>query len=296
MKKEKSSFLSFYLKGVAIGFAAIIPGISGGTIAYILNIYDALIFAINDIRKHFKQSLTILFPVGLGVLSAIVALTFPIGIAFEFAPLPTVSLFAGFILGGLPLLAKKAQFKKDLKSTFLFSFPLLLAMSLGLFSVIGQLDASQIVENPDVAPKFVLLFIGILSVSAFIVPGISGSMLLLALGFYEPILQSLEGIIASAPFVWEASNDFLNFIFLGVGMAIGFALISALMGYLLKRYPLAVYLAVFGFVVGSIFSIYVNYEIIVAYEGVTFLTILLSGLSLGGGTYLSYRFNQRYAS
>ena len=296
MKKSHNSFLNLYFKGFAMGFAAIIPGISGGTVAFILGIYNQLIEAINSLLTSFKVSLSFLLPIGLGVLSAIVALTFPLGLAFEYAPLPTVSLFAGFILGGLPLLGKKAGMNRHSIDIVTFFVPALIAVSLGLFSVIGELDATSILESTDVAPKLILILIGAIGVSAFVVPGISGSMLLLTLGFYEPILNSLEGILESIPFVWNAGNDFLNFSLLGVGFLFGFVFISWLMGYLLKTYPRLVYIAVFGFVVGSLFSVYFNYEIVDAYYELDILQIGLTLVAIGGGTYMSYRFNQQYAS
>ena len=279
-----------------MGVAAIIPGISGGTIAFILGIYDELIEAINNITKQVKTSLAILIPVGLGVLSAIVALTIPIGLAFDYFPLPTVSLFAGFIVGGLPLLAKKAHVKRDVLSWVTLLIPALIAMSLGVFSVWGELDASAILDQSALLPKISLIVIGALGVSAFIVPGISGSMLLLTLGFYEPILNSLENIIDVLPNVFAAGNDLTNFVFLGVGLLLGFISISALMGYLLKHYSRAVYIAVFGFVLGSLFSVFVNYEIIDAYWDLDVLQTILSVLTLGGGTMLSYRLNSQHAA
>jgi putative membrane protein len=292
----KNDFLSRYIKGFAIGVAAIIPGISGGTIAFLLGIYDELIEAINNITQQFKTSLNILVPVGLGVLSAIVALTIPIGLAFDYFPLPTVSLFAGFIVGGLPLLAKKANMKHDVFSWVTVLIPALIAMSLGIFSVWGELDASAILEQASLLPKVSLIVIGALGVSAFIVPGISGSMLLLTLGFYEPILNSLENIIDSLPNVFAAGNDLTNFVFLGVGLLLGFVSISALMGYLLKHHAHTVHIVVLGFVVGSLFSVFVNYEIIDVYGNLDALQSILSLLTLSGGTILSYRLNTQHAA
>jgi len=278
--KLQNAFFTRLWKGFAMGVAAIIPGISGGTIAFILGIYDELIEAINLLRHQFRKSFNILLPVGLGVLLAIIVLTIPMGLAFEYFPLPTVSLFAGLILGGLPLLAKKATIKKDVISTITILIPALIAISLGVFSVIGQLDATAILTEENILPKFSLILIGALGVSAFIVPGISGSMLLLSLGFYEPVLSSLERILEALPNPFQAGNDLLNFVFLGIGLLIGFVVI----------------LAVFGFVAGSLFSVYFNYEIITAYDGLTLFQGILSGMTLIGGTILSYRFNTRYAS
>jgi len=294
--KSQTAFFSRLWKGFAMGVAAIIPGISGGTIAFLLGIYDEIIEAINQLRHQFKQSFTILLPIGLGVVLAIVALTIPMGLAFESFPLPTVSLFAGLILGGLPLLAKKATIKKDVFSITTILVPAFIAISLGVFSVVGELDATAILTEETILPKFSLILIGALGVSAFIVPGISGSMLLLSLGFYQPILGSLERILEALPSPFQARNDLLNFVFLGLGLLVGFVLISALMGYLLKHHPRAVYLAVFGFVAGSLFSVFFNFEIIPAYDSLNGFQGVLSGITLMGGMMLSYRFNTHYAS
>jgi putative membrane protein len=285
-------FISLFLKGIAIGTAAIIPGISGGTIAVMLGIYKELISAIVNLTKAWRTSLQLLIPVGLGAVTAIIALSYPMTLAFTYAPLPTVSLFAGLIIGSLPKL------RKDLPKVWSFSqwilaiLPALIAISLGVFSVVGSLDATDILVSPQIFPKMILLVIGALGVSAFIVPGISGSMLLLSIGFYEPILNSLNRLVNQL-FQWqEMVPEVINFTFLGLGALVGFFSISLLMKFLFEKHRLAVSLSVFGFILGSLFSVYYNYEIVSVYSSISLIVIAMSLLTLGLGARLSFQLNR----
>ena len=183
----KPNFMSYLLKGLAIGTAAIIPGISGGTIAFMLGVYDQIIDAIVSIRRHTKKSLEVLLPVGIGIVVAIGLLTYPLGLALTYAPFPTVTLFAGLIIGSLPQLKKDLPKALNARAWILLVVPASIAILLGVFSVIGELDATSVLTGNDFLPKLSLLLVGFLGVSAFVVPGISGSMLLLSIGFYEPV-------------------------------------------------------------------------------------------------------------
>jgi len=296
MKKLNSQFISLFLKGLAIGTAAIIPGISGGTIAFMLGIYDDLIQAIVQIKKDFRQSLKVLIPTGLGILLAIGALTFPMGLAFEYAPLPTVSLFAGFILGSLPTLRKALPKNFSFNNWVYVLIPAIVAALLGVFSVIGKLDASVILEGGAFFPKLILIVVGFLGVSAFVIPGISGSMLLLTIGFYEPVLNSLQRLIENLLNLEGLVAEVINFSLLGIGALIGFMVISLLMSMLFKKYKDQVNLAIYGFIVGSIGAIFFNYKIVPIYADLNVMMLLLSVVTLTLGTGISFWLNQRYAA
>jgi putative membrane protein len=296
MKKQNSQFISLFLKGLAIGTAAIIPGISGGTIAFMLGIYDDLIQAIVQIKKDFRQSLKVLIPTGLGILLAIGALTFPMGLAFEYAPLPTVSLFAGFILGSLPTLRKALPKNFSFNNWVYVLIPAIVAALLGVFSVIGKLDASVILEGGAFFPKLILIVVGFLGVSAFVIPGISGSMLLLTIGFYEPVLNSLQRLIENLLNLEGLVAEVINFSLLGIGALIGFMVISLLMSMLFKKYKDQVNLAIYGFIVGSIGAIFFNYKIVPIYADLNVMMMLLSVVTLTLGTGISFWLNQRYAA
>ncbi len=296
MKKLDSNFISLFLKGLAIGTAAIIPGISGGTIAFMLGIYDSLIESIVNIKKNFKQSMILLIPTGLGIVIAIGALTFPMGLALEYAPLPTVALFAGFIIGSLPTLRKALPIKFSINQWFYVLIPALMALLLGVFSVVGELDASAILEGDALLPKLILIVVGFLGVSAFIVPGISGSMLLLTIGFYEPVLNSLQRLIENVVNIQGLVPEVINFALLGIGALVGFIVISLLMSMLFKKYKDQIHLAIYGFIVGSIGAIFYNYKIVPVYADLNFIMILISFITLFVGVSVSYRLNLQYAT
>ena len=292
----KSNFISYLLKGLAIGTAAIIPGISGGTIAFMLGIYDQIIDAIVSIRLQTKKSLQVLLPVGIGIVVAIGLLTYPMGLALMYAPFPTVTLFAGFIVGSLPQLRKDLPNKWNIKAWVFLIVPAVIAMLLGVFSVIGELDATSVLTSDAFLPKLSLMVVGLLGVSAFVVPGISGSMLLLSIGFYEPILSSLKRLLDNLFDINGLIPEVINFSLLGVGAVVGFALISVLMKWLLHHYRHEVNLAVFGFILGSLVAIFYNYEMIPVYENLNLIMVIIGLLTLALGIWISLELNKRYAT
>jgi putative membrane protein len=291
----KPNFMSYLLKGLAIGTAAIIPGISGGTIAFMLGIYDQIIDAIVSIRRHTKQSLQVLLPVGVGVIVAIGLLSYPMGLALMYAPFPTVTLFAGFIIGSLPQLRKDLPRTFNAKSLVFLVVPAIVAMLLGVFSVIGELDATSVLTGDAFLPKLSLLVVGLLGVSAFVVPGISGSMLLLSIGFYEPVLSSLKRLLENLFDMNGLLPEVINFGLLGIGALGGFALISVLMKWLLTHHRNEVNLAVFGFILGSLVAIFYNYEMIPVYENLNLIMVIFALITLASGVWISLELNKRYA-
>ena len=292
----KPNFMSYLLKGLAIGTAAIIPGISGGTIAFMLGVYDQIIDAIVSIRHHTKKSLEVLLPVGIGIVVAIGLLTYPLGLALTYAPFPTVTLFAGLIIGSLPQLKKDLPKALNTKAWVLLIVPASIAILLGVFSVIGELDATSVLTGNDFLPKLSLLLVGFLGVSAFVVPGISGSMLLLSIGFYEPVLSSLRRLIDQLFDLNGLLPEVINFGLLGVGAVIGFVVVSQLMKWLLTNHRQALNLAVFGFILGSLVAIFYNYEMILVYAELNVVMVLLGLITLTLGGYTSLELNKRYAT
>ncbi len=292
----KPNFISYLLKGLAIGTAAIIPGISGGTIAFMLGIYDQIIEAIVSLRRHTKKSLELLLPVGIGIVVAIGLLTYPMGLALTYAPFPTVTLFAGFILGSLPQLRKDLPVTLNVRAWFILVLPATVAMLLGVFSVIGELDATSVLTGDAFLPKLSLLIVGFLGVSAFVVPGISGSMLLLSIGFYVPVLSSLRRLLDHLLDVNGLIPEVINFGLLGVGALVGFVVISVVMKWLLTNHRQDVNLAVFGFILGSLVAIFYNYEMVPVYEQLDVFMVVLGVVTLTLGGYISLELNKRYAT
>lgn len=238
-------------KGASIGLAMIIPGVSGGTLAVLLGVYDRIIESIGNLFKDFKKSFLFLLPILLGAVLAFAALYFPLKYALQYAPFPTIMLFAGFMAGSCPDLAKKAKengFKKfDIASIVL---PCALVVGICFIPSIGDVDLST---NMKVGGYFLLILMGALASCALVVPGISGSMLMLIFGYYNPLLNAISGLKSSF------GHSLLVLALFGVGVVVGFFTIAKLMQLLLKKFRRATFWAITGFVIGSIPAVIITF-------------------------------------
>ncbi len=255
--KKGSKVARFFLdilRGFAIGIAFIIPGFSGGSIAAILGIYERLVGAIADIFKSFKQSVITLLPIAIGMVLGVAALIVPIQWGLQNYPIPTVTLFVGMAIGGLPSITDKVKDKKPSWQNLVIGVVaavVAVAFALPAFFEFADKD----LFNLSVGGYFVLLLVGLIGSAALVVPGISGSMLLLVLGYYNPIVDMILHHFL------RGQNMGVSILVLGcvgVGIIIGFFLISILMKFLLKKYPRATYFAILGFIVGSIPAVYMS--------------------------------------
>ena len=261
--KVKEFFKNFGL-GAGIGVAMIIPGVSGGTIAVLFNVYDKLIGAISDLRKDFKNSFFFLLPIVLGALVGIAAMFLPLNYAIEFAPLPTILLFAGLMVGSCPKLFKDT-YKNGFKLTDIISavLPFLVVIGLGCISVLGVKGVMPYLEadlssGMPVWGYFVLILIGAVASCALVVPGVSGSLLLLIFGYYQPILDTISALLT------DFGHSVLVLALFAVGLVVGFFTIAKLMKFLMKKFPRGTGWAIFGFVIGSIPAIFMTKKFITA--------------------------------
>lgn len=250
-RKKRTAFLFDILRGFAIGVGFILPGFSGGSTATILGIYEKMIGAIANIFKDFKKSFLTILPIGLGMILGIGSLIFPLTIALNNFPFPTVSIFAGLTIGGLPSVTDKLGGKPKPAHCFAFLVPLLLTFSLALLPIGNDINLFELTFG-----GYILLFvIGIVASAALVVPGISGSMLLLIIGYYNPILKMLtEHLLVGK----DVGVSLAVICTIGVGIIVGFLLISMIMNVLFKKCPRGTYFAAVGFIVGSIPTIFVS--------------------------------------
>ncbi|MDE7083454.1 MAG: DUF368 domain-containing protein [Clostridia bacterium] len=264
--------------GAGIGIAMIIPGVSGGTIAVLFNVYDKLIGAISDLRKDFKNSFFYLLPIVLGALVGIAAMFFPLSWAITNAPLPTVLLFAGLMVGSCPKLFKDT-YKKGFKLTDIISavLPFIVVVGIGCISVLGvngvipYLGQADLSSDMPVWGYFVLVLIGAVASCALVVPGVSGSLLLLIFGYYQPILDAVSSLATSF------GHSLLVLALFAVGLVVGFFTIAKLMKFLLKKFPRGTGWAILGFVFGSIPAIFLTEE---------FTTAAVDGVQIAIGAIL----------
>lgn len=251
VKKRARSFIFDIAAGMCIGVAFIIPGFSGGSVAAILGIYERLIGAIANILKDFKNSVKTLLPLGIGLVAGAAALMFPLGFFLERYPLLTVSLFVGLAIGGIPSLADKVKGRPEASGIAAFSISTA-AAALICFLPVGT-DVSLF--GLDLGGYALLFLVGALGSFALVVPGISGSMLLLILGYYNPILKLVTDHLLRFE---DLGTCILVFGSCGLGMAAGFFAVSVLMKLLLEKFPRATYFAIIGFIIGSLPAIYVS--------------------------------------
>ncbi len=256
-KKKGGGVLGFFkdiLCGFAIGVAFIIPGFSGGSVAAILGIYERLVGAIADIFKSFKKSILTLIPIAIGMILGIAALIVPIQWGLNNYPIPTVTLFVGMAIGGLPSITDKVKDKKpswQQLSVFVAAIALAIAFALPTFFEFAEKD----LFNLQAWEYIILVGIGLIGSAALVVPGISGSMLLLVLGYYNPIVDIILNHLLKGQ---NMGTSLLVVGCVGVGLIVGFFLISILMKWLLKKYSRATHFAIFGFIVGSVPAVYMS--------------------------------------
>lgn len=242
--------------GAGIGCAVIVPGISGGTIALVTGAFKKIVTAVDKLfSKLFWKNLAILIPFGIGAVLAIAALYFPITLAFEHCMLAIVCLFAGFMVGSVPSVTDKIKDKKPNCTEIAFCLAgFILVVLFGVLSLLFNLN-SAVLETFNNNPWYlypILLFVGIISSTGLIVPGFSGSMLLMVIGFYDKILNLVKQIPSQPG--WSTLRLFT----FAVGVLLGFVLFSKLMKKLFEKHPRIANFVVLGFLVGSIIAIYVN--------------------------------------
>ncbi|MGM8366210.1 DUF368 domain-containing protein [Virgibacillus sp. W0181] len=256
-------------RGMAMGASDVVPGVSGGTIAVLLGFYDQLIAAINgfftkDWRKHFA----FLFPLGLGVVFAIFTLSKVMNWLLKFYPVPTFFFFIGLILGVLPLLFREA----DAKATFKTRHIVLLFIGIILIgSLVFFKDPNHGAGITDrtVSTYILLFFSGVAASAAMILPGVSGSLVLLIIGVYSTVTQAISNL------------EFSVIIVTGLGILFGIIFMSKLIHYFFKHFRVAVFALIIGSVTGSVIVIFPGWPM-------DFFLLLLSITTFAVGLLVAY--------
>lgn len=245
--------LILVVKGFFIGIANVIPGVSGGTIAIILGIYEKLISTIGNIYKNLKENIMFLLPIVIGMGLSIVTTSKVVSYSYDKFPLPTLMFFVGLVCGGIPLLIKNVKGKKEnkqLSSYVIFILTFLLVIFMASYKFIFSVNQEVSFASMNISSYFILFIIGIIASATMVIPGISGSLVLMILGYYYPIINTINGLF---------KGDFLhNAVILGVfgvGVVIGIVLISKLLELLFKKYKTKTYFGVLGFVFASVLAI-----------------------------------------
>ena len=251
------------IKGALIGVANVIPGVSGGTLAVSTGVYEKIINAINNIRKDFKNSVKTLWPFLVGMAIGIVALAFVITFLLEKFPVPTTACFIGLVLGGVPTLYNKIKNEK-VKWTHVVSFIITLAVII-IPAVIAVSTPSVTSMEITFVNVLILGALGVISAAAMVVPGVSGSMILMMLGYYNFIMSTIKNTVSTVVH-FEMNDLFSNVLIMipfGIGVLLGIIVISKIIAFALKRWPNASIWGILGLVVASPFAIIIKLGVVV---------------------------------
>ena len=243
------------LKGMVIGIANVIPGVSGGTMMVAMGIYDKLIHCITHLFSELKKNILFLAPIAVGMALAVVGSSFTIEKMFELFPFQTSLLFVGLVVGGLPAMWKNVK-GKPIKLGHIITCVLFLALVVGM-ALLGETEGNAAELTFNLVNAIKLFFVGVIAAATMVIPGVSGSMVLLLLGYYNPILSTINAFIRAA-----LSLDFAGIMAgigvlapFGIGMVIGIFAIAKLIEIIFAKFPLYAYWGIIGLIVASPFAI-----------------------------------------
>ena len=246
-----------FLSGIVIGLAFIIPGVSGGTLMVMMNLYDRAVNSIVNYTKDIKKNTIFLGTVGLGVVTGILLFSKILHYLLNNYECPTKLVFVGLIVGGIPATYKTIKSKKGTKLNYKITL-LTLLISIGLFffekylfdfSLEGDLIKGSI-------PLFGIIIAGFLYASGKIIPGISGTALLMLIGMYNYLINILADINHFQVSYLKVLIPFL------ISFIISALILFKMINYFLEKHYSKTYSAILGFILGSIIyvlpSFYVN--------------------------------------
>lgn len=272
-------FFKRLVAGMAIGAGGSIAGVSGAAIALILHVYNEIIDAVNNFRKKFKESIITLFPILIGIAIAVIICVYLFHLAFEYCMFLLICIFAGFLIGSMPGITDNVKGVPIKRTHVLFAIAGgLFVIALGALSVILGAGGNGVEEAFKTMPVwlyFVLIVVGAISAGGLTVPGFSGGLILLILGFYRPLMDNavsyVTEILGVGKFAGAQSwSHFPQLILMlgsfAIGCVIGVALVSKVMSFLLNKHPHFTYFVIIGFILGSIVVLFFNYDIVNYYR------------------------------
>ncbi|WP_289810859.1 DUF368 domain-containing protein [Staphylococcus aureus] len=239
------------LKGFAMGTSDLVPGVSGGTIALLLGIYNQFIASISSIfSRRFWPSFTFLIPIIIGMLLAMGSLSNLFNYLLSQHHIPTMFFFGGLIIGILPYLLKISNYK----TSFTTKHYMMVIAGIAILIVITLMNNGDkhAGETLTLSTGLIIKYFiaGMCASSAMLLPGISGSFMLLVFGVYGTVMLAISEVVK------------LNFtglpilLAVGFGVLAGFIISSKIIQYFLTHHKLMTFALIIGFVVGSLFAVF----------------------------------------
>lgn len=277
-----------FFKGMVIGIANIVPGVSGGTMMVSMGIYDKLIHCITHLFSELKKSVLFLLPIAVGMVAAIAASSFGLTYLFENLPIQTNLLFVGLILGGLPAVWKKVK-GTGIKIGHMLSCVLFFVLVVGM-AAMGEAEGTSTDLTFSAGNAVILVGVGIITSATMVIPGVSGSMVLMLMGFYYPVLNAVKDFFQDlAAFDMEGILRGCGILVpFGIGVVLGIFGIAKLVEIIFEKFPLYAYWAIIGLIVSSPIAIL----LMGTFPAVTVLSAVTGVLALAAGIVIAMKLGE----
>ena len=270
--KAKDWFSDFG-RGAALG-TGILPGVSVGTVGLIVNVYDKLLDAISGLTKKFWKSFLALLPIALGTIVSALILLWGYSHLKAYAPFEIIACLAGLILGGLPIIAKEIPWKSLKIADYVrMCIGFAVAAGIGIMSAIAakfqwfDFGAAFMSPNENFYIYIVTFFVGFVAAVACLLPGISGSMVLFIFGLYDPVVGLYSGRDSMLHNHSRIGTGLILTLILFLGVVVGLVAFAKLMHSLMDKHHQGTFTVVFGLILGSFVSMFVNKDMLPYYEG-----------------------------
>jgi putative membrane protein len=254
--------LLIMIKGICIGGTMLIPGVSGGTMAMVLGIYDKLVSSIASFMKHKKKNVSFLGIFLIGSILGMIIFARPLLLLLERYPLPMSYFFIGLVAGSIPMIFKKAAIQ--MISGKIVYYP---AIGMAMVMLISSLPRGTFIFHPEAGIIYFLQLaaVGAVAAVALVLPGISVSYVLLVIGMYDETMRAI-------------SEVFLPFLApLAAGLALGIFSFAKVLEQALIKHPQPTYLIILGFILASIIKVFQG--IPTGWELILCLILLLAGFA-----------------
>lgn len=278
---KETSLLSNLLKGAVIGISNIIPGVSGGTMMVAMGIYDQLIHIITHLKTSLRKNWKFLLGIVLGIILAVVLLSKLFEYLLAAWPIPTNLAFCGLIAGSLPVILQNVKgkgFSLNDGLCFLIFFVIVIGGAL-----LNEFSAGNVVLALNVPGILMLFLVGFITAATMVIPGVSGSMVLMLLGYYEPILSVISTAVDSLAAMNIGSLVWCVLIMIPflLGVLFGIFAIAKFVEWVFSRWKTQAYWAIIGLIAASPIAIMIQTN----WTGFTWMQLLLGLLCFAAGWY-----------
>ena len=258
--------IKLIIKGLIIGLGKIIPGVSGAVLAMMLNVYEPALIAIANIKTNFYKNIKYLAMLGIGIIFAIIMGSKALIFFLDKFYIQTMFIFIGIMLAGISPITKELKLS-GIKEKIIIIFVAI------LFIYISLIQVNNLTNNNS--NILIYFFSGILDAFSSIVPGVSGTVLLMIVGTYNNIIKSF----ANALNISLLFNNLFILVPFFIGVLIGGYFISKLIAFFFKKYRNITYCCTLGLIIGSLIILILNIDVFKFNIFTIFISIILAIIS-----------------